>query len=187
MLAMEMANKLIQAHPDIDIDIADPTSPPTWTSQTFNEKTTDYTGLLLFAIKLIYPVHSKYTSYGVVFFGDPAFIDAAHHTYTYLIETIERAYKAALPKNLTQSNRAKFRKNFKPHMAATIQDRIRAMTNNNRSLITPKFSEWLNSQGVSTSSGKRSLKPGFGAGEGTLAGKSAIISPTFNNSRKLLS
>lgn len=55
----------------------------------------------------------RYPNYGVRFVGRPESIDACEQTYKYLIEQVEAQYKINLPRGMTKSDRAEYRRTFK--------------------------------------------------------------------------
>lgn len=62
----------------------------------------------LYACKVI-----RYPNYGVRFVGRADSIDATEQTYRYLIEQVETQYKLNLPRGMTKSDRAEYRRTFK--------------------------------------------------------------------------
>lgn len=126
---------------------------------------------------------------GLVFIGRSDNIDAAEQTLTWLTVQLERLYKEALPRGLTQKERSDYRKSFKWACSARVEQRARHLMNdmqrNNSAalaytgstalVVSGHFKQLLveSEQMMRAEPGLRSmnLTPKYGAG--TDAGRSA--------------
>ncbi len=61
------------------------------------------------------------------YIGRPENHDAAKQTFNYLLDQVERLYKAGLPRGMVQSQRAQFRRTFKYACACRIGHRAREL------------------------------------------------------------
>jgi uncharacterized protein DUF2786 len=130
--------------------------------------------------------------YGLEFVGRPDNTVAAESTMFWLMSQIERFYKESLPRGLTQSDRANYRKTFKEACALRVSSRVHRMmadmTRNNQSaqastgqnaLVVSGYFERLHKENKellqSEYAGrlKQSKPMRFSAGSGTAAGQAA--------------
>jgi Protein of unknown function (DUF2786) len=80
----------------------------------------------LFGCKMVLYGRGKY---GFEFIGRPDNLEAAESTMFWLLEQLERFYKEALPRGMTVSARAKYRKTFKEACALRVFHRAVSLMN----------------------------------------------------------
>lgn len=67
----------------------------------------------VFACEELYALKGLWVKDRFVFIGRLDNVDAGHQTYEFLIEQIEQLYKHSLPKGMSKSERAQYRRQFK--------------------------------------------------------------------------
>jgi Protein of unknown function (DUF2786) len=119
---------------------------------------------------------------GFAFIGRPDNTDAAEVTMMWLTQQVEELYKAALPKGMTQRERAEYRKTFKVACAHRVHQRAVDFVNNplqiatdikSTALVVGDYFKQLQSENkevMATMSIKKSRARGTQAGSGTMAG-----------------
>lgn len=131
--AMEMASALMMKYNitiDPDTEEAKVTSGPL-TGQYFTDMwhiTLASAATYLYMCKII-----RYPNTGVKFIGRPDNIDACEQTWYYLIEQVEALYKLNLPRGMSKSDRAEFRRTFKFACATRVYSRAQQIMQQFRS------------------------------------------------------
>ena len=119
---------------------------------------------------------------GFFYVGRPANIEAAELTYPWLLDQVEALYKAALPKGLSQTDRAEYRRTFKAACAERIYMRAIDLVKNptaiegSTALVVQGYFNELAAENRAAIESQLKIKPmrmGFRLGNGSVDGARA--------------
>ncbi len=119
---------------------------------------------------------------GFCYVGRPANIEAAELTYLWLLDQVEALYKMALPKGLSQSDRAEYRRTFKAACAERVVARAYDLVKNPgpiqgaTALVVQGYFDELtaeNRAAIDSQLKTRSMKMNFRIGNGSMDGARA--------------
>ena len=114
--------------------------------------------------------------------GRPTNIEAAELTYPWLLDQVEALYKMALPKGLSQGDRAEYRRTFKAACADRICSRAMALVKDPgpvqgaTALVVQGYFDELTAENRATIDSQfktRSMRMGFRLGNGSMDGARA--------------
>lgn len=125
--AMRMASGLMMRYGIAQDDIKGPEQPKAKRGKHLHARFEKYQVTLanaagyLFGCRVIFYDMGKA---GILFVGRPENIDAAEMTMMWLTQQVERFYKEALPKGITQQSRSEYRKTFKWAASCRVEKRV---------------------------------------------------------------
>lgn len=163
---------------------------------------------ILNAVSRINGVTFSYSDIDVKIYGRPENIDGTWQMFSWLVIQIERAYKENLPKGLSQSIRANYRKTFKQAAAARVyhrceeiiaqmrtKDDVAMKATGSRALVVAQTNdqllheakEYLEGLGLKfkKSRGRTKVSTGYGTRAGVEAGDRIQIQRGVTETKKL--
>jgi len=111
--AMRLASLLMLKHNISESDVRKDDDKPRMTRGREYEAELAWHETCAFACEQLYALKSLWMKDEFIFLGRPDNVDAGQQTYEFLIEQIEQLYKQSLPKGLSKSERAQYRRQFK--------------------------------------------------------------------------
>lgn len=111
--AMRLAAMLMMKHNISEADVRKDDDKPKMVRGKEYEAELAWHEQCCFAVEELYALKSVWIKDKFVFIGRLDNIDAGHQTYEFLIEQIEALYKQSLPKGMSKSERAQYRRQFK--------------------------------------------------------------------------
>lgn len=132
--AMTMATSLMAKY-NLQVDLSDEEVKPKSGEIRCTQKALDsWEKLMVSTSATLYQCTSiVYGNGGYRFIGRTHSVEAAEMTYEYLVEQINRLYKASLPTGLSVSDRAEYRRTFKWACAVRVHLRAKALLESLRS------------------------------------------------------
>ena len=194
-VAMAMATKLMMDHgiEEKDVEVSIGFGDMLEVDKRWHTFAANAAGVLLGTIPVCYRGANGLV--GIKFTGRQDNVDGSVMVYEFIVEQIERLYKSALPKGMTKSDRAEFRRTFKEmcavrvfHRAKEIVDAI-AKGSDSRALVVvdhrkqlaSEAQDFLNKDGrVRESSRAVRMKPGRGSRAGYMAGDLVDLQKTVD-------
>jgi hypothetical protein len=127
--AMELATALMMKHNISENELPTDQKPKMGYSE-YNEWDKKWHKYAMAAVCQLYSVKSLVSREKIRFAGRLDNIDVAEQTYKFICEQVERLYKVDLPRGMSKSDRAQFRRDFKIMCANRVYQRAQEIVKN---------------------------------------------------------